>query len=71
MWVMSVVFLAPVLDEMLGLSQRVEEITIQAFAFECADETLDEGVLPGMAGFDVERLGFQLRLSCCLPGGMN
>ena len=51
---MAVVFLTPLLDEMLGLSHGVKQIAIQTFAFERADKALDEGVLPGMAGFDVE-----------------
>lgn len=59
---MAIVFLTPLFDEMLRLSHCVKEIPIQTFPLECADEALDEGVLPGMAGFDGEGLaaaGFQ------------
>lgn len=59
---MLVVLLTPLLDEMLGLSHRVKEIPIQTFALEGADKAFDEGVFPGMAGFDVDCLaaaGFQ------------
>jgi len=51
---MAIVFLAPLLNEILGLSHVVKEIAIQTFPLQRADKALDEGVLPGMAGFDVE-----------------
>lgn len=51
---MAVVFLAPLLDEILSLRDRVEEIAIQAFPLERTDEAFDEGVFPAMTGFDVE-----------------
>src|SRR5688572_30815495 len=53
---MAVVFLALLLNEILGLSHVVKEIAIQTFPLQRADKALDEGVLPGMAGFAVEGL---------------
>ena len=44
---------SPLLDEDLGLGQRVEHLGVQQFVAQLAVEALDVAVLHGLAGHDV------------------
>ena len=50
-----IVLLSPSLDQHLRLLQSVEDFHVQKFVSELAIEALVVAVLPGTAGFDVER----------------
>ena len=50
-----IVVLSPSLDQHLRLLQSVEDFHVQKFVSEFAIEALVVAVLPGTAGFDVER----------------
>jgi hypothetical protein len=52
---MGVVVDPEVLGQHLGLEERLEDLPVEELVSELAVERLDEGVLPGTAGFDVAR----------------
>ena len=63
----SVVVVAPLLDEDLGLLQAVEDFAIEQLVPQLAVEAFAIAVLPGAAGLDVERLG----TNTCQPAAYN
>lgn len=61
------VLLTPLFDHQLGLPTVGKEPTVEAFAAQRAAETLDEGVLPGAARCDVQRVATAVaRPQACL-----
>ena len=50
----GVVFHSPPLDEYLGLSEGVEDLSIQQFVSQFTVETFTVAVFPGAARFNVE-----------------
>ena len=52
-----VVMTPPALDDDLGLSKRVEDLSIEQFVAKLSAEALDEAVLPGTAPLNVGLLG--------------
>lgn len=50
----GVVFHSPPLDEYLGLSEGVEDLSIQQFVSEFTVETFTVAVFPGATRFDIE-----------------
>ena len=53
----GVVVVAPLLDDDLGFLEAVEDFPVEQLVAQLAVEALAVAVLPGTAGFDVERLG--------------
>jgi hypothetical protein len=53
----SVVVMAPLFDEDLGLLEAVEDFTVEQFVAQLAVEAFAIAVLSGAAWFDVKRLG--------------
>ena len=54
MWSRRVVVLPPAVDQYLRLSQRVEDLTVEQFVTQLTVKALNESVLPGTTGFNVQ-----------------
>jgi len=52
---MGVVLCAPLFDDDLGFTQRIEDFAVQTFIAQLAVETFAVAILPGTARLDVER----------------
>ena len=50
MWSQVIVIVTPCLDGFARLGEREEDVLVEAFVAKFAVETLDEGVLHGLAG---------------------
>lgn len=61
MWSEAVVRIHKVIQDHLSLGYTIEQVAIQTFGFQGADESLNERVLPGTAQRDVERLAALIR----------
>ena len=60
---LGVVLEPPTLEHHAGVSEAPELLTAEALVAQAVVEALGEGVLPGLAGLDVEGFGAQLRKS--------
>src|SRR5436190_8188106 len=66
-----IVVTSPALDDDLGFTQRVEDLTVEQFVAQARVEAFDEAVLPRAAGGDVSGLRPDAPIHSCTAVATN